>query len=156
MKTILLLFLMTISMTALQAQTVVKSVEAAESESIDISEIDAQYDDALNANEELAVFNDRQSEFFNSYRQLITDIASHLNSNSFLFDGDTRMYTRIYFDMNGTIEHFYYSSDQAGFNKEKEQQFNSLLRPFLSEYQFAQNANQPFAQCSPVVYASSK
>lgn len=154
MRFILLILLMASSFATLNAQTAVQSIEAAEQASIDISEIEERYGDALNVNPEIAVFNDRESEFYDSYKKLIIDIASHLRKNDFQFNGKTRMFTRIYFNSEGDIEHFYYSSDQAGFSNKQEQQFNSLLQPFLSEYQFSQTANRPFAQCSPVVYAA--
>ncbi len=154
MRYILLFLLMSSSIATLNAQTVVQSFESAEKTSIDILEIEEQYDDAMNTDPEKAVFSDRESEFYGSYKQLIFDIASHLRKNDFTFDGKTRMFTRIYFDKTGTIDHFYYSSDQAGFSADQEQQFDSLLQPFLSNYKFSQAADRPYAQCSPVVYAA--
>lgn len=152
MRFILLILLMSTSIATLNAQTMVQSIEATEEASIDISEIDERYEDAMNTNTQKAVFNERESEFYNSYKQLIYDIDSHLRKNDFHFNGETRMFTRIYFDTDGTIEHFYYSSDQAEFSADQVKQFNSLLKPFLSDYQFSQTADRPFAQCSPVVY----
>lgn len=154
MRFILLILLMSISITTLNAQAVVQSIEAAAESSTDISEIEERYGDALNTNPEMAVFHDRESEFYDSYKKLIIDIASHLRKNDFQFDGKTRMFTRIYFDNEGTIEHFYYSSEQAGFSNKQEQQLNKLLQPYLSNYQFLQKADRPFAQCSPVVFAA--
>lgn len=156
MRFTLLLLLMTVSSAILNAQTVVQSIEAAEQSSIDISKIEEQYGDALNSEPDKGIFNNKQDEFINSYRQLIFDISSHLNKNDFKFEGNLRMFTRIYFNQKGTIDHFFYSNRQAGFSTEQEQQFNSLLQPFLSEYQFSQTADRPFAQCSPVVFAAGK
>lgn len=154
MRYILLFLLISSSISTLHAQTVVQSFEGAEKASIDILEIEEQYADAMNTNPEKAVFSDQQSEFYNSYKQLIFDIASHLRKNDFTFNGKTRMFTRIYFDKTGSIDHFYYSSDQAGFSADQEKQFDSLLQPFLNNYKFSQAADRPFAQCSPVVYAA--
>lgn len=154
MRFILLILLVTISFATLNAQTIVQSIEATEQASIDISEIEERYGDALNVNPKIAVFNDRESDFYDSYKKLIIDIASHLRKNDFQFNGETRMFTRIYFNSEGDIEHFYYSRDQAGFSNEQEQEFDNLLQPFLSDYQFSQAADRPFAQCSPVVYAA--
>lgn len=156
MRTILLVLFIFFSIATLNAQTVVQSIEAAEKASIDISEIEEQYDDAMNTDPEKAVFSERESEFYDSYRQLIFDVAAHLRKNDFQFDGETRMFTRIYFNKEGAINHFFYSSGQAGFSTEQVQQFNSLLQPFLNDYQFSQVADRPFTQCSPVVYATGK
>ncbi|HKL14966.1 MAG TPA: hypothetical protein VJ915_04990 [Balneolaceae bacterium] len=156
MKTILIILLTLFSATAVYAQTNVQSIESLEDATVSISDIDEQYGDALNADPQLALFNGRESDFVSSYRQLISDISSQLNSNGFVFDGDTRMFTRIYFNSDGTIDHFYYSSDQAGFSTEQEQQFDQILTPFLNDYSFSQMADKPFAQCSPVVYSSAK
>ncbi|MDZ7756902.1 hypothetical protein [Rhodohalobacter sp.] len=154
MRILILLLFITLSALSAQGQTIVKSFEAAEQQSIDILEIEEGYGDALNSNPEYCVFEGRQTDFIDSYRKLISDISSHLVSNGFLFDGDTRMFTRIYFDTDGFIEHYYYSSKQAGFSLEQEEQFNSLLEPFLSSYKFNQKADKPYAQCSPVVFAA--
>lgn len=140
----------------IQAQTNVESLEATASSAVSMSDIDDQYGDALNTESETAVFSGRESEFFNGYRQLIVDISSHLRARGFEFHGDTRMFTRIYFDADGSIDHFYYSREQAGFSPRQERQFNSLLTPFLSSYRFPLASNEPFAQCSPIVYASGK
>lgn len=121
MRPILLFLFMICSIATLNAQTVVQSIESAEKSSIDISEIEKQYDDAMNTDPEKAVFSELESEFYDSYRQLIFDLASHLRKNDFHFDGETRMFTRIYFNKEGTIDHFFYSSDQAGFSTEQEQ-----------------------------------
>jgi len=156
MKTIFFLLLTIFSATGLCAQTNVQSIESLKNATVLISDIEARYGDALNADSQLAQFNGRESEFISSYHQLITDISAHLSSNGFIFDGDTRMFTRIYFNSDGSIDHFYYSSDQAGFSAEQEKTFDQILTPFLSDYNFSQTADKPFAQCSPVVYSSAK
>lgn len=156
MRILLILMFLILQVFSLQAQTTVQSIEAAEAASVSIPEIEEKYGDAIHADPKLAVFNGQENEFIKSYRQLITDISSHLTSNGFIFDGDTRMFTRIYFNSDGTIDHFYYNSAQAKFTSEKEQQFDQILTPFLSNYSFSKTADEPFAQCSPVVFASGK
>lgn len=156
MRTLLLLLLLLLSFSSVLAQTNILSIEEASQESVDISEIEKQYADAVNANPELAVFNGREDAFITSYRQMIQDISSHLSENGFNFKSNTRMFTRIYFSPKGTIDHFYYSKKQAGFSAEEEKTFNTLLQPFLSNYQINEEADRPFAQCSPVVFAAGK
>lgn len=154
MRTTIILILMIGLSGTIQAQTNVKSIEATASSSVSMSDIDERYGDALNTESETAVFSGRESDFIDVYRQLIVDISSHLRARGFDFGGDTRMFTRIYFDADGSIDHFYYSREQAGFSPGQERQFNSLLTPFLSSYRFPLTSNEPFAQCSPVVFAS--
>lgn len=156
MKTSLILLITLFFGTAAYSQTKVQSIESLEDANVSISDIEEQYGDALNADPQLALFNGRESDFVSSYRQLISDISSQLNSNGFILDGDTRMFTRIYFNSDGTINHFYYSGDQAGFSTEQEEQFDQILTPFLSDYSFSQTADKPFAQCSPIIYSFAK
>lgn len=137
-------------------QTTVSSLESAKDQDINVMEIEKNYGDALNADPSLAVFKGKESEFYQSYLRLIQDLGAHLHNNGFTFDEDTRTFTRIYFSADGTIDHFYYSSRQAGFDADREKQFNEIVKPFLSSYKFGEQASESFAQCSPIVYSETK
>lgn len=152
MRFLLTLVLLLLLALTVSAQPVVQSIKSAEQQGINILEIDAQYRSAIDADPAKAVFGELQSEFIKHYRSLVMDAGNHLLKEEVQMENGTRMFTRIYFSGEGTVDHFFYSGEQAGFSDAQEQEFNAAMSKFLAAYTFPLNAGEPFAQCSPVVY----
>lgn len=136
------------------AQQKVMSFTEAEVTGISIEEIDSRYPDAIHVNPELAVFADNQSEFISQYRDFIQSLARYLNENEFYWNEPKRVFNRIYFSENGTVDYFFYNDSHADFDNTEIQNFNGLVSEFIHSNHLNLVAESSYAQCSPVVYSN--
>ncbi len=119
---------------------------------ITLEELDNQYQSALHAQPELAVFNGQEEAFIEAYKSMLFDLATFLKENEFIWGKTTRCFNRIYLNKEGGIDYFLYNFKAGEIDPEKEKQFKALLSRFIENYQFPLTAKQKFAQCSPVSY----
>jgi hypothetical protein len=136
------------------SQPLATTFQNAEQLGISISELDSTYKSAVHAVEELGVFNHKQKEFINHYVKLHQDLSTHLVENDFQWPKDIKLFTRVYFAEDGSIDYFLLNPRQAGISEEKNKLFFNLLNGFVSDYKIELSADTKFAQCSPVTYKS--
>lgn len=148
---LMILFILTSPVEALQMAMSFSEAEAAD---ISIEEIDSRYSDAIHVNPRLAVFSDNQSEFIRQYREFIQNLALYLNENEFFWDEPKRVFNRIYFSEDGSVEYFFYNDNHTGFNSTEIRNFNRLVSEFIQNNRLNIKAESAFAQCSPVVYSN--
>lgn len=121
---------------------------------LSIDEIDARYKDALHSEAELGLFNTASDAFIAAYRDFLTRHAQYLNQNGFFWEQQTRIFSRIYFSREGSVDYFLINEQQAGLSREELTQFLDLTLSFLGENGIGIHGEVPFAQCSPVVYGN--
>jgi len=157
MKSLLLsVLLLLLTATLVNAQGLVMTFAEAKAKNISIEEIDALYMDALHSEPELGLFNTNSGVFINEYRGFITELARFLNTNDFFWEEPTRIFSRIYFSADGEVEYFFLNEAQANLTTEQLEQFTKLTAEFISVYIMEIESDEPFAQCSPVVYDNIK
>ena len=152
--------ILTLSLTfafQLNAQKLCLTVAEAESQGVSISVLDETYKSAVHVDTTLAVFKteSEQKELYQAYSQMLHDLASFLENNSFQWDQPRRCFNRIYFTPEGTIDYFIFQfigepEDQP--TKKKQEHFQKLVNSLIQDYQFGATADIQFAQCSPTVY----
>ena len=140
---------------AVSAQRVIK-FEDAEKNGIGNKHLDSIYKSALHADANLAVFKTpaEKEDLKLAYSKFIQNLGNFLKENNFKWDNPTRCFNRIYMGADGTVEYFLYHFTANDVPEEKEKQFNKLLTLFVKDHKFGITANERFAQCSPVRYAS--
>lgn len=126
--------------------------EATDIAGLRLEQLDKEYQPALHANPELAVFKGQEEEFIDAYKSMLTDLAVFLKENEFRWEKKSRCFNRIYMSAEGKIQYFLYNFRAGEISSEKEQQFKELLGRFIKSYQFPLSASAKFSQCSPVSY----
>jgi hypothetical protein len=87
---------------------------------------------------------------------MLYDLNSYLNKNNFTWDKPTRIFNRIYFQPDGSINYYLVNLALPGTDTRKAKQFIPLLNQFVQTYKIKITAKTKFAQCSPVVYQDVK
>ncbi|MCC5920112.1 MAG: hypothetical protein LAT68_11725 [Cyclobacteriaceae bacterium] len=86
-----------------------------------------------------------------SYRKLLRDLSKHLNKNKYYWEQPTRMYSRAYFNSDGTIAYFLYNfigkTAEEKPSYEQQEAFKKLANDFIVDYKFKMKADMKFAQC---------
>lgn len=132
----------------------VLSFSQADEQHISIETIDNQYPDAIHANPEQALFSTNQAEFIQEYQNFIQELAQHLNEYGFFWEEPTRIFNRIYFSKEGTVDYFFYNEEHAGFTDSQMEEFNKIVADFITNHSLNIESESTYAQCSPVVYAN--
>lgn len=119
---------------------------------ISLEKLDEIYQSALHSDSSKAVFNGKETEFYDGYVSLLTDLATYLKKNDFTWDKTTKCFNRIYINKNGEIDYFLFNFKPGEIDDKKEREFKNLLETFIQTYKFPMTSNVHFAQCSPVTY----
>ncbi len=136
------------------SQVVVKLKEA-KSNSIDIPLLDSIYMSGIHGDTSLAVFKDNPEEYYNAWKNFHQSLGRFLASNEFYWEETTKGFNRIYFNKDGGVDYFLYNIHEDQISKEKEEQFEKLLKEFVKEHKFKLTAKVGFAQCGGAVYSKS-
>ena len=117
-------------------------------------ELDKIYKSAVHSNPELAVFKTpaEQQELQQAYVKFFQDFGSFLGAQKFSWESKTRCFNRIYMEKDGTVEYFLFDFGKNPLPQDKERRFRELLSEFLKTRKFPIEANEKFAQCSPITY----
>ena len=115
-------------------------------------QLDSIYAPGAHADSTLAVFGTRQDAYIRAYQGMLQDLGDFLKKNGFVFDKPTKGFNKIYFNMDGYVDHFLFSFRPDQLTAEQESEFHRLLEEFLKTYQFPMQAEKSFSQCSPVTY----
>lgn len=108
MKYILLLFFSALSPLFILSQDCYTFQEY-EAVGKQMANIDSLYKPALSSNPENSVFGDRQEEFYNSWKEFLTELNTHLSENDFSWEKKTRCFNKIYFDESGAVDTFLFN-----------------------------------------------
>lgn len=122
-----------------------------------MQKLDAVYPPAIASDSTKAVFRGAQQyKFISVYSALLNRLAVYLNSNNFEWVTPTRIFNKIYFAPDGSIDYYLVNLVGTGLNDDKQQRFISLLNKFVQTNKIDISANTRFAQCSPVIYKDVK
>lgn len=153
----IILILLTASSLIAQAQHIAATFQDAEKKGYSMQNLDKIYLSALNSDSAKAVFRGPlQSSFINAYQGMLFDLATYLNKNGFSWGKPTRIFNRVYFKADGTIDYYLVNLTGTGVDDAKGEKFMKLLNNFTQFYKIKITANTPFAQCSPVLYQDTK
>lgn len=150
MKKTILILLALLSSSVLTGQQAM-SISEAKEQGLTITKLDSIYKDGLNVDTSKAVFSNKQ-KYFKSWRKLLQDFGNYLKENDFKWTDSTKVFNKVYFAKNGTIDYFMYNI-HGDLSKEKRQKFKKLLNDFINNYSFQMTANVKFTQCGKAVYA---
>lgn len=129
----------------------------AEKEGLTVQKLDNMYANALDADTAKAVFRgDKVTDFYKAYTSMLTDLSVYLQKNNFTWEKPTRIFHRIYFEPDGSIDHYLLNLKPAGLTPEKETRLIALINGFAKNYKLAITASKKFAQCSPAIYQDVK
>lgn len=133
-------------------QPLATTFQHAEDLGFSISSLDSIYKSALHPDPEHSVFVDNQREFVQSYQQLHQDLSNYLTDNDFEWSERIKLFTRVYFGKDGTVDFFLFNPKRANLSQEGNDRLFSLINKFITGYRISVSADTPFAQCSPVTY----
>lgn len=119
--------------------------------SIRTTQLDSTYKSAVHSDSTLAVFKNVE-EVSEAYRSLLQSLGDFLSKNNFDWEEKTSGFNRIYFDTDGSIDYFVYSFKGTPLTEKQIARFDELLNLFIQDYRFPLQADEKFAQCSPVTY----
>lgn len=137
-------------------QHVAASITETTHKGISIKYLDSIYKSAVFPSDTVrAVFKTEEQEeaMHSAYVELLQDLGVFLTAHDFEWGSARLCFNRIYFAPDGSIDYFLY--EFKGDNKpseEKQKEFSQLLNLFIQNYKIPIEADQKFAQCSPVRY----
>ncbi|RYY37518.1 MAG: hypothetical protein EOP46_02405 [Sphingobacteriaceae bacterium] len=129
----------------------------AEKEGLTTQKLDNVYANAMDADTAKAVFKgSKATDFYKAYAGMLTDLSIYLQKNNFKWEKPTRIFHRIYFEPDGSIDHYLLNLKPAGLTPDKETRLIALINDFAKNYKLAITASKKFAQCSPAIYQDAK
>lgn len=156
MKTIFICTILLLSSLSANAQAITTTFENAELKGISIAELDSKYPSAAHYNPEKGVFKERQDEYLNHYRDLHVNLGKYLSKKGFKWPETVRLFTRVYFAKDGSIDYFLINPSKANLTESQQNDYFTYINEFSQDYKLPISANIGFSQCSPVVYQSKK
>ena len=139
------------------AQHIANTFQAVEKGNFSMQRLDAIYPPAIAENSVKAVFKENQQNvFITAYTALLNNLAIYLNKNNFKWGAPTRIFNRIYFAADGSINYYLVNLVGSGLNAARQQRFLTLLNSFIKINKINITADTRFAQCSPVIYKDVK
>ncbi|WP_428328280.1 hypothetical protein [Mucilaginibacter sp.] len=152
MKVVILGILFFASITV-SAQQRAATFQAAAKSGLTVYLLNKQYSNALDNDSNKSVFKgNAQKKFYNAYVALLADMGTYLHANGFTWGKPIRVVHRIYFEGDGTIDHYLLNLDAAGMDAAKQARFLKLLNQFAANYKLRITADKKFAQCGPAIY----
>lgn len=156
MKYIITIFLFSVTL-SVKAQHIASTFQDAEKAGYSMQKLDEIYPSALHSDSTKAVFKgEAQSQFIAAYKTMLYDLNAYLNKNNFTWGKPTRIFNRIYFKPDGSVDYYLVNLALPGTDTSKAKQFIPLLSQFVQNYKIKITAKTKFAQCSPVVYQDVK
>lgn len=157
MKKITLILLLVLNIVTVRAQNKVYAFQEAAKHGISTKHLDSIYQSAVHSDMSKAVFKTEveQEKMENAYKTLLQDLDAFLKKNNFNWEHTTKIFNRIYFNIDGTIDYYLYSflgkdEDKPGTDSRKE--FDRLLNLFAQQYKLSISAPVKFAQSSPATF----
>jgi hypothetical protein len=139
--------------TKVNAQPRALTFQDAEKRGISNTVLDKQYSNALDGDTIKSVFKGADKQrFFDAYVALLTDMNTFMHAHNYTWGKPTRIIHRIYFEADGTIDHYLLNFNKSGIDDAKQSRFINLLNQFVSNYKFKITAGKKFAQCGPAIY----
>ncbi|MCR8557425.1 hypothetical protein KXD93_07220 [Mucilaginibacter sp. BJC16-A38] len=152
MKVIILTALLFLGV-AVNAQERAATFQNAAKNNLTVDILNKQYKNALDADSNKSAFKGAgQQKFYAAYVALLTDLNTYLHKHDYTWQKPTRIIHRIYFEADGTIDHYLLNMDGAGMSALKQTQFITLLNQFVNNYKLKIIADTKFAQCGPAIY----
>ena len=154
-KRLIFVLLLFLSLFNLYGQNKALTFQKAEEQGLSYIHLDSVYKSAVHSDTTLAVFKtpEEQENLQKAYVHFIKELATFLNENNFKWGNQTRCFNRIYFNSDGTVDHFLYNFQKDALTAQKEKEFDRLLNIFIRDHKFPLTANEKFAQCSPIKYS---
>lgn len=116
-----------------------------------VSNLDKKYVDAVNANPDSALFNDKSGEFIQSWQAMLQDLGSYLQDHDFVWEKQTGCFNKVYFNKDGKIDYFLYNLNPQ-LDETQAEKFRTLLQAFIETYQLPVQADKKFTQCGRSMY----
>lgn len=139
------------------AQSKALTFQDAEKQGVAMQKLDKLYANALDADTAKAVFKGTQVQaFYKAYTTMLTDLSAFLQKNNFKWEKPTRIFHRIYFEPDGSIDHYLLNLQPTGMDAAKQDMLIKLVNDFAKNYKLAITADKKFAQCSPAIYQDAK
>jgi hypothetical protein len=140
-----------------RAQQKAQTFQDAERAGLTVQKLDNIYANAMDADTAKAVFKGSMAtDFYKAYSAMLTDLSLYLQKNNFTWDKPTRIFHRIYFEPDGSIDYYLLNLKPANLTPEKETRLITLINDFAKNYKLAITTNKKFAQCSPAIYQDAK
>lgn len=152
----LILLIAIILLNKISNAQVVLNFDQREAKGIRSSQLDSIYKSGTHADSTLAVFASNPEKYYEIYTKMLQGFGKHLTENNFIWEKPTNGFNRIYFNENGKVDYYLYSFRPGQISKEKEMEFEKLLKEYFNTYQFPLPTKEKFAQCSPVTYSPKK
>ena len=100
----------------------------------------------------VVVFDTILEQFTLAHTDLLKRMNRFLTEKGFLWGQPALMHTRMYFNPNGSLDYYIYTTVPGQISEEKQRQFENLLRLFFSDYRFPIASKSGFSQCRPVMF----
>jgi hypothetical protein len=156
MKYLATILLLSVTLSS-RAQHIASTFQQAEKTGYSMQHLDEIYPSALHSDSTKAVFKGAaQAQFITAYKAMLYDLNTYLNKNNFTWGKPTRIFNRIYFKPDGSIDYYLVNLALPGTDTTKAKAFIPLLTQFVQFYKIKITAKTKFAQCSPVMYQDSK
>lgn len=131
--------------------------EVAEKEGLTTKHLDSLYQGAVDVDTTKAVFKTEEAEdqWLKAYQKMLVDFGDFLYNHQYKWKKSTRIFNKIYFNRDGSIDYFLYhfSGEPSDRPSEEEQVvYGKLLQEFIQTYRVPVSAPVCFTQCGPVRY----
>ena len=118
--------------------------------------LDSSYRTALNVDSTKAVFSGRKEELHDAWQGFLEGLGEYLKENDFKWEQDARCTVKVYFNMEGGVDHFLYSFREGGADEGQLAMFDRLLNRFVETLEFPLKANEGFSQCGSILFRAAQ
>jgi hypothetical protein len=148
--------LLIITVSKVSAQHIANTFQVAAQAGYSMQQLDAVYPSAVSSGDKAVFKGAAQDKFITAYTYMLNGLALYLNKNKFYWGMPTRIFNRVYFAADGSINYYLVNLEKSGLDENRQKQFLSLLNTFIKTNKINITAGTRFAQCSPVIYKDIK
>jgi hypothetical protein len=131
------------------------SVKEGKKQGISLSDLDESYQNAIHSDSSKALFKNT-SDFHQEWKVFLTDVKDYIRENDFKWEQNLRLFNKVYFAKDGSIDYYFYLIRSSHLTKEQKQRFKELLNEFISDYKFPLTADVNFTQCGSSILVAEK
>jgi hypothetical protein len=120
----------------------------------EILKLDSMYVSAAHVDKAKCAFPDQGDTVYACWKALLHNMATTLEEKKFVWQNDTKIFIRCYFNENGDIDHCLYNTRDTTFVRFQE--FENALKDFASNYNFGLKCDKKYVQCGNTVFGKKK
>jgi len=121
---------------------------------LEIQKLDSVYVSAVHVDKNQCAFPDKGDTVLACWKIFLQNISDTLKKKNYIWQNETKIFLRSYFNENGNIDYLMYNTRDTSFVRQKE--FEDALQNFASSYNFGLKCDKKYVQCGNVIFGRKK